>query len=469
MYFENYVVPMFFSDLINENSYTNILNTKFFFFKKKKDVSLSFFEQGFDYEKNIYRSERKYKLSNYYCSFNVCGIFILIIEILTKQSIFNFIKQSINLEKSQLSQSWLYDCRNLNKFYKKPIKHLSLIKRKSFFVFYYGISHEQFNTSRNAISNCSLIYSKKKNNLIPDKNSIFCNIFFRTVMGNEFKNARNVRGILNKISPENINLDFITPVSSLFVPKIFVLEIFDKIKKEFIYSKLYSNICWMVFRSLNCNLHILNFILIFLNFQHKEEFEKLGNREQILCNESLNDFSFKNFFLKKTEKLLFFLSKYENFSKIEFFFSNINKKLISWFSYVSFVRYISLIINKTEKTLKSYWIDIYCEILEKNTVTHGELGFKSICLNVYKKIKKIKRISIGTRIYFAMVKILKYTLTFLNNIKLKKKNLLYLKNNHESYKEKFFKKKDQNIYAVATSKKILKNGNSFSALEVLYE
>nr|UXY88180.1 CPARA_1gp147 [Cryptomonas curvata] len=467
MYFENSVVSTFFSEKINENYYINNLKRRLFFLNKKKDISLSFFEQGFNYEKNIYRSRKKYKLSDYYCSFNVFEIFILIIEILTKQNIFNSNKKLIDFDKIQPSQSWLYDYKNLSKFYKKPIKHLSLIKRKNSFYFYYGIFHEQFNTSRRAINNYGLIYT---NNMILDQNSIFCNIFFKTVMGNEFKNANNVRGILNKISPENISLDFITSVSNLFVPKILLLEIFEKIKKDFIYFKLYSKICSIVVRGLDCHIYLLNFILLFLNFQHKEEFEKLGNREQLFGNESLNDFSFKNFFFKKTVKMLFFLSKYENFSKIEFFFSNLNRKLICWFSYFSFLRYIYLVINKTEKILKSYWIDINCKILEKNTITNGELGFKTICLNVYKKIKKIGRNSISTRIYFAIVKILKYSLNFLDKIGLKnQKNTLNVKIDHDFYKEKLFKKKYQNISVVTTSTKVLKKSNRFSALEVLNE
>jgi hypothetical protein len=467
MYFENSVVSKFFSEMINENSYTNNLKTRFFLLKKKKDLSLRFFEHGCSYEKIIYRSEKKYKLSDYYCSFNVFEIFIIIIEMLTKQSIFNLIKKLIDFEKVPPSQSWLYDYRNLSKFYKKPIKHLSLIKRKNSFYFYYGIFHEQFNIARRATNNYRLFYTKK---LILDQNSIFCNIFFRTVMGNEFKNANNVRGILNKISPENINLDFITSVSNLFIPKILLLEIFEKIKKDFIYFKLYSNICSIVVRSLDCNIYILNFILLFLNFQHKEEFEKLGNREQLFGNESLNDFSFNNFFFKKTEKMLFFISKYENFSKIEFFFSNLNRKLICWFSYFSFLRYISLVINKTGKILKSYWIDINCKILEKNTISSGELGFNRICLNVYKKIKKIGRNSISTRIYFAIVKILKYSLNFLDKIKLKNEiNNLYIKNHRDFYKEKLFKKKDQTISVFNTSKEVLKKSNRFSALEIVNE
>jgi hypothetical protein len=377
MYFKNSVVSKFFSEIINENSYTNTLKTRLFFFKKKKDVSFSFFEQGFNYEKNIYRSQNKHKLSNCYCSFKVFEIFILVIEILTKQSFFNFIIKLNDFEKVQPSQSWLYDYRNLSKFYKKTIKHLTLIKRKNSLYFYYEIFHEQFNTSRKIINNYGLIYTKNTNNLFLDQNSILCNLFFKTVMGNEFKTASNVRGILNKISPENMSLDFITSVSNLFIPKILLLEIFEKIKKDFIYFKLYSNICSIVVRSLDCHVYILNFILLFLNFQHKEEFEKLGNREQFLGNESLNDFSFKNFFFKKSEKMLFFFSKQENFSKIEFFFSNLNRNLICWFSYFSFLRYITLVINKTEKILKGYWIDINCIILEKNTVTNGELGFQN--------------------------------------------------------------------------------------------
>jgi hypothetical protein len=97
-------------------------------------------------------------------------------------------------------------------------------------------------------------------------------------------------------------------------------------------------------------------------------------------------------------------------------------------------------------------------------------GFKTICLNVYKKIKKIRRNSISTRIYFAMIKILKYSLNFLDKIKLKnKRNISYTKNDHDFYKEKLFKKKDLNISVVTPSKKVLKKSNRFSALEIVNE
>ena len=308
-----------------ENYYSTNFNSRLLNNSKKKDITFSFFDSEFLFDIYIYRSDRKRKCLNSYSTFNILDILLLIIESIVKKNIFNFTFKTFLQLSLIYSRSWFQSFKILKFFLKSENKNILMIKKQKSDFYFFCIYYNYIRIQKNLINNRIISNLEKKSGLLLGENSKICNLFFKFISNNQFKKIIYVREILNKISTDNIHNIYLyslllVPIS--FIHRIFILEIFEKIKNDFINFGLYSKICSIIFKNLFVYKSIFSFVLLFMNFQHKENFDKLSNIERFFRNESVNESFFKNFFFKKSQKFDVSSWKKQFFIKIEFFFLN---------------------------------------------------------------------------------------------------------------------------------------------------
>ena len=370
-----------------ENYYSTNFNSRLLNNSKKKDITFSFFDSEFLFDIYIYRSDRKRKCLNSYSTFNILDILLLIIESIVKKNIFNFTFKTFLQLSLIYSRSWFQSFKILKFFLKSENKNILMIKKQKSDFYFFCIYYNYIRIQKNLINNRIISNLEKKSGLLLGENSKICNLFFKFISNNQFKKIIYVREILNKISTDNIHNIYLyslllVPIS--FIHRIFILEIFEKIKNDFINFGLYSKICSIIFKNLFVYKSIFSFVLLFMNFQHKENFDKLSNIERFFRNESVNESFFKNFFFKKSQKFDVSSWKKQFFIKIEFFFLNSHKNIVYWFSHFYLLKYTLLVLNSTTKILKSFWIEVCYKILEKkNKIIDKTLKYKKIFFNFY--------------------------------------------------------------------------------------
>nr|UXY87192.1 hypothetical protein 1634Bnrm1_p153 [Cryptomonas sp.] len=385
---------------------------KSLFHMKKRNITCNFFSTMLLCQKSDYYSEKKEIHWNYHSSLCNFEIFKLILGILLKEKNIWFYKNLYELKRLVYSKNWIEKYKNIIYYINSIPKYFFLVKRKDLnFFFYHNIHKNLLNVK---CSNSQYYYLNKKNRTIITFNekATICDVYLRFITSVESKESCIQRGILNKITLDNLKdlkLSIISCKKSLFKTRILLLEIFGKTRQEFLYFKLYGNICFIIFfKNLETNLFSLNFLVLFLNFQHKEEFGKIRSSEKDFWFESQTDFFFDSFSTKKNIKSLFTISRNEESSGIVFFFSNIEKKIIFPFLIIFCLKKILFLFNANNIFIKSSWIEILCKLLERQMFLTRLISYCINMLFIFKKnIKKLKRIDLSSRISYTITKILK--------------------------------------------------------------
>ena len=233
-----------------ENYYSTNFNSRLLNNSKKKDITFSFFDSEFLFDIYIYRSDRKRKCLNSYSTFNILDILLLIIESIVKKNIFNFTFKTFLQLSLIYSRSWFQSFKILKFFLKSENKNILMIKKQKSDFYFFCIYYNYIRIQKNLINNRIISNLEKKSGLLLGENSKICNLFFKFISNNQFKKIIYVREILNKISTDNIHNIYLyslllVPIS--FIHRIFILEIFEKIKNDFINFGLYSKIFSIIF------------------------------------------------------------------------------------------------------------------------------------------------------------------------------------------------------------------------------